>query len=1180
MKIFWCTFLPQDPRRALGAALRGVRAGPVTGRGTLLAGALVPAPEDAAVHANGPQRIVNIRRDYNALVADETREDYALRYTPRSFRKWSEGRVANTALGTLSFLVLEAIGATLVLNYGFTNSLWAILSMSLVIFLTGLPISYYAARHGIDMDLLTRAAGFGYIGSTITSLIYASFTFLFFALEAAVMAVALEMYFEISLSFAYVLSALVVIPLALYGITQISRLQAWSQPLWLVLLLVPYIAVLIAHPNLPQELAQFSGERGGNGFELLSFGLACTLVLALVTQVGEQVDYLRFLPEKTPANRTRWWAALLLAGPGWIVPGALKMLGGALLAVLALQYGVSAEQAAEPAQMYRVAWEQVFVDPRWAMAAMVLLVVISQVKINITNAYAGSLAWSNFFARITHSHPGRVVWLVFNVGIALMLLELGVVQAIDKVLGLYANVAIAWIGAMAADLVINKPLGLSPRLIEFKRAHLHNVNPVGVGAMLLASLLSITAYTGAFGALPQAMAPLIALGTALVVAPLLAWLTRGRYYIAREPEPELLYPYMQAGTVECGVCGNAYEMPDMAFCPAYAAPICSLCCSLDARCGDLCKQPRPLVERFERWLGQLLPHVVVPRLQTRLLHYLAVFGLMILVTAGALALVYGQVAHGLTDNPDAAQTLEQGFIKAFWILALFVGVLAWWVVLNRESRRVALEESRRQTHLLVQEIDAHRATDAELQKAKEAAEAASAAKSRYVTGLSHELRTPLNSILGYSQILRRDSSLSARHQDALATIHRSGSHLLSLIDGLLDVARIEAGKLNLEPSEIDFAEFTEQLGKMCAPQAAEKGLRFELKRSAGLPAVVRGDEKRLRQILINLLGNAVRYTEQGTVTLRVAYLRQTATFEICDTGIGMEASQLERLFQPFERGDPSRVDHGLGLGLTISRMLTVLMGGELTVRSEPGQGTRFQLRLYLPAVRVPQALLAQEHDIIGYQGPRRRVLVVDDHLEHRQVLAGLLEPLGFEMHMAASGQEALRQVSLLNPDLILMDLSMPVMDGWQTSRLIRQTVGSMAPIIIVSANAFADGGEHQLDPACSDYLAKPVHGPALLEKIRVHLGLEWQRREPAEPFPSDALELPAQALAELGELVALGYVRGVLDRLDRLQREAPGCAPAIERLRGLAKRFQLDELARCLVHATPSSAQPDLEPSP
>ena len=1135
------------------------------------------------MHANGPQRIINIRRDYNSWVADETREDYALRYTPRAFRKWSEWRIANTALGTLSFLLLEAVGATLVLNYGFTNSLWAILAMSLVIFLTGLPISYYAARHGIDMDLLTRSAGFGYIGSTITSLIYASFTFLFFALEAAVMAVALQLYFGISLGLAYVISAVVVIPLAIYGITRISQLQAWTQPVWLVLATLPFAFVLFQEPRLLGDLAGFAGSQGDEDrFELVAFGLACTLVLAMVTQIGEQVDYLRFLPEKTRANRRRWWAALLLAGPGWIVPGALKMLAGALLAVLALQHGVPAEHAHEPARLYQVAYGYVFDSPEWAMAAMVLLVVVSQVKINVTNAYAGSLAWSNFFARLTHSHPGRVVWLVFNVGIALMLMELGVVEAIEKVLGLYANVAIAWIGAVVADLVINKPLGLSPRLVEFKRAYLYDINPVGVGAMLAASTLSILAHFGAFGVLAQALAPVIALGTALLVAPLIAWATRGRYYIARPHVSASLAPHMTQGRVACGVCGNAYEEPDMAFCPAYGVPICSLCCSLDARCGDLCKPRTALHERLQAWISRRFPGVTVPRLHTRLLNYLVVFGLMMAVLGAALALIQAQVADGLAGYlPQGGARLGEIFLKAYLVLGLFVGVFAWWVVLARESQRVAREESRRQTRLLIQEIEAHRETDAQLQKAKEASEAANAAKSRYLTGLSHELRTPLNSVLGYTQILRRDASLADHQQDAVDTIYRSGAHLLSLIDGLLDVARIEAGKLQLEPCEIDFAEFVDQLGKMCAPQAADKGLAFSLECEGSMPAVVRGDEKRLRQILINLLGNAVRYTERGTITLRVAYLRQTATFEIQDTGIGMAADQLERLFQPFERGDPQRQDHGLGLGLTIARMLTVLMGGELTVSSEPGQGTRFQLRLYLPTVRVPQALLTPEHDIVGYQGPRRRILVVDDHLEHRKVLAGLLAPLGFDIDMAASGQEALRQVSLLNPDLILMDLSMPQMDGWQTSRLIRQSVGSQAPIIVVSANAFADDGERRLDPACNDYLAKPVHGPALLEKIRQHLNLAWVRRESSEPSPVAFVAPPAAALEELRELASLGYVRGVLERLDRLEQEAPACAPFIERLRGLARRFQLDELSRSLAQASPPHDETaPLEPSP
>ncbi len=312
-------------------------------------------------------------------------------------------------------------------------------------------------------------------------------------------------------------------------------------------------------------------------------------------------------------------------------------------------------------------------------------------------------------------------------------------------------------------------------------------------------------------------------------------------------------------------------------------------------------------------------------------------------------MLYTQVAHSVASDPQQAlEALYQAFLKAFLTLSLLAGILAWWVVLTRESRKVAQEESDRQTHLLMHEIEAHRRTDEQLQKAKEASEAANAAKSRYVTGLSHELRTPLNSILGYTQILQRDAAIASRHREALGTIYRSGSHLLSLIDGLLDIAKIEAGKLHLELCEIPFPEFLQQLRQMFDPQAQEKGLAFAFEPQGRVPAVVRGDEKRVRQILINLLGNAVRYTDRGGVTLRMGYLRETATFEIVDTGIGIAPQQLERLFQPFERGDPLRRDHGLGLGLTISRMLTALMGGALSVSSEPGRGTTFQLRIYLP----------------------------------------------------------------------------------------------------------------------------------------------------------------------------------------------------------------------------------------
>lgn len=1109
----------------------------------------------------GTQRIAKIRRDYNSWVADETLEDYALRYTPRSFRKWSEFRIANTALAAVSFLALEAIGGALAISYGFTNTLWAVLAASLVIFLTALPISYYAARYGVDMDLLTRGAGFGYIGSTITSLIYASFTFLFFALEAAIMALALELYFRIPLALAYVICSIIVIPLVTYGITLVNRLQLWSQPLWLILLLLPYAFVIAKNPGALADWTTFAGREGEAGaFNLLSFSAACTVALALVTQVGEQVDYLRFLPEKTAQNRRRWWAALLMAGPGWIVPGALKMLAGAFLAFLALQHEIPLERAAEPTQMYLVAFGYVFASPGWAMGAMVLFVIVSQVKINLTNAYAGSLAWSNFFARVTHSHPGRVVWLVFNVLIALMLMELGVFEAIQEVLGLYANIAIAWIGAVVADLVINKPLGLSPRHIEFKRAHLYDINPVGVGAMLLASLLSGLAHAGLFGALAQAASPLVSLVSALICAPLLAWLTRGRYYIARTSVLKLLHPAQVH--LECVLCTNAFEREDVAFCPAYGAPICSLCCALDARCGDLCKPRARLAEQVDTLLRWLLPNTSVPRLHTRLAHYLGVLLVLVGLMFCALALIYSQVSQGL--QVDERHLLYQGFFKAFMVLTLFAGALAWWVVLTRESRHVALEESNRQTALLMQEIEAHRKTDEALQRAKEASEAANAAKSRYVTGLSHELRTPLNSILGYTQILQRDPTSSHRQLDALATIYRNGSHLLSLIDGLLDVARIEAGKLQLEPSEIPFPEFLEQLQQMFTPQAQDKGLSFALEVDGRLPAVVRGDEKRVRQILINLLGNAVRYTDQGGVILAVTYARETATFEVIDSGLGIAAEQLERLFQPFERGDPLRQDNGLGLGLTITRMLVTLMGGALDVTSTPGQGTRFVVRLFLSEVRVPRALVHVEHSISGYQGPRRRVLLVDDHLDHRQVLAGMLEPLGFELAEAANGQDAIRQVALWQPDLILMDLSMPLLDGLETSALIRRNGLSRAPIIVISANAFAVDRERSTAAACDDYLAKPVHTPQLLEKIRTHLDLTWLERT-AEPPGRRSVSLQSPSVANLKalqELGALGYVKGIHACLDRIEREEPASAVYVDTLRALVKRFQLNDFNR------------------
>src|SRR4051794_5886506 len=246
------------------------------------------------------QRIVRVRRNYNQWVANQTLEDYALRFTAKSARKWSSMRVANTAIGAVSFLALEAIGGSIAINYGFVNATSAILVVGAIIFLTSLPIAYYASTYGVDIDLLTRGAGFGYIGSTITSLIYASFTFLFFAIEAAIMSLALEMCFGVPLFAGYVISSLVVIPLVTHGITFISRFQLWTQPIWIVLHLVPFVFIAISAPTSFADWRHFAGAAEGEvpSFNLILFGTAATVVFSLIAQIGEQVDFLRFLPTR------------------------------------------------------------------------------------------------------------------------------------------------------------------------------------------------------------------------------------------------------------------------------------------------------------------------------------------------------------------------------------------------------------------------------------------------------------------------------------------------------------------------------------------------------------------------------------------------------------------------------------------------------------------------------------------------------------------------------------------------------------------------------------------------------------------------------------------------------------------------------------------------------------------
>jgi CheY-like chemotaxis protein len=365
------------------------------------------------------------------------------------------------------------------------------------------------------------------------------------------------------------------------------------------------------------------------------------------------------------------------------------------------------------------------------------------------------------------------------------------------------------------------------------------------------------------------------------------------------------------------------------------------------------------------------------------------------------------------------------------------------------------------------------------------------------------------------------------------------------------MARIEGGKLTLEPA----------------------------------PELVRADEKRLRQILINLLGNAVKFTREGRVVFRMRYAREIAHFEIEDTGPGMPPDEVAKVFEPFARGSAAGQSGsgGTGLGLTIAKMLAELMGGEMTVESHPGRGSCFRVRLFLPELHSDALPAPQAAQRTGYAGARRRILVVDNEDADRGLLVSVLAPLGFELRMAASGEECL---ALLregragvgrggwHPDAVFMDLAMPGIDGWETIRRIRHEALGPAAIAIVSANAFDKGLENDVGIAARDFITKPVRVNELLDWLGQALALQWMTAAASVPEPVAAptsdgpIALPAEPhLRALQELVNIGYVRGIVKRLDQIETESPACAAFVERMRGMARGFRLDEMNGVLSRA-------------